>query len=188
MTRRGIPRHRAFFVACEGESESGYARLLQQFAGAAGLRIQILAEAIKKTGGEPMRLIANAQAVIECHRKRNSLAGRFLLLDADRIAGPGHRREVQRAAEAAGLSLVWQDKCFEAMLLRHFKGRENDNPATSREALSRLQKLWPEYDKGMAAMDLHKRISLEDVRRAAASPLNADLAVLLKALGLLSGK
>lgn len=185
MARRGIPRHKTFFVACEGESEDGYARLLQRFADGAGLRIQILAETIKKTGGEPMRLIANARAIIECHRKRSSLVGRFLLLDADQVGSPGHKRAAQNAAAAAELTLIWQDKCFEAMLLRHFNGYENDSPPTSKEALGRLRKVWPEYSKGMSAMDLHKRITLADVRRAAAGPLNADLAKLLRALGLL---
>ena len=79
-----IPRRKVFFVACEGESERGYAALLKEFADSIKLHIHIRTE-IMTTGGEPMDLVKKAcKAAIKHDKQGSSLAGRFLLLDTDR--------------------------------------------------------------------------------------------------------
>ncbi len=188
MTRHPIvPRRKVFFVACEGKSEQGYVALLQKFADSDDeLHIHILAK-VMDTYGDPMQLVNKAVLTIgsiERDKKESSSKGRFLLLDTDQLTNANHKKEAQRIAEKDELILIWQDTCFESVLLRHFKDHENDDPPTSEEALKCLEKVWPKYKKGMAAMDLKKRITLADVCRAAKSPLNPDLAILLEALGL----
>ena len=111
---------------------------------------------------------------------------RFLLFDTDRLKqSPERDREMKKPASQNKLTLVRQDKCFESVLLRHFQGHETAHPMTSADALSRLEKIWPDYRKGVSAIELGKQIGLSDIRRAAKSSLNSDLATLLGVLGLM---
>ena len=182
MTRR---LRKVFFVACEGESEQGYAKLLKRFANNSGRHIQIDTKLMKTSN--PKKLVQLACRAIGRRKQRDSLAGKFLMLDTDQMIGgkPDFDHEIHKEAKSVGLILIWQDKCFESVLLRHFEGHENDSPATSKEALKKLQKVWPQYSKGMSGKDLEQRITLADVQRAAKSPLNEDLRILLKTLDLL---
>ena len=64
MTRRlRIPRRKRFFVGCEGESEQGYAALLQGFANETGLAIHIDAKVMPKAG-DPLALVERAAAAM----------------------------------------------------------------------------------------------------------------------------
>jgi hypothetical protein len=64
------------------------------------------------------------------------------------------------------LHLVWQDSCHEAFLLQHLDGRSAARPPSSELALQASKRAWPEYSKGMAAMQLTARIDLNAVLRA----------------------
>ncbi len=109
------------------------------------------------------------------------------MFDTDRLGQKLDRdRELKKLANDNDLDLVRQDLCFESVLLRHFTGHENDSPATSSDALRRLQKKWPNYRKGMAAMELSKCIDQASVQRAARLPLNSDFRKLMVAIGLLN--
>lgn len=179
-----IPPRKPFFVACEGETEESYIKLLNEFAEDIKLHIHIDRKVMEATGN-PKKLVKLALNAIERHTQRDFLAAKFLILDTDQIEDKSERDRISKKAQKNELTLIWQDKCFESVLLRHFEGHENDSPATSKEALKKLLRVWPQYSKGMLSKDLKKRITLADIQRAAKSPLNEDLRILLKALGLL---
>jgi hypothetical protein len=181
-----IPRRKRFFIACEGESEQGYAALLQKFANDAGQSIHIVAKVMIKAG-DPLAMTERAAATIRLEEggSKPTFVGRFLLFDTDLIGkNPGRDGQMIDAADKAKLTLIRQNICFESFLLRHFDGHENDDPATNLEALNRLKGVWPEYRKGTSAQDLAKQIQLEDTQKASKSPLNSDFAALLTAIGL----
>ncbi len=149
-------------------------------------------DARKLTGaGDPLALVQRALAEISFgeQQPKRKYARRFLLFDTDRFGQNSGRDElIHRLVVRARLILVRQEVCFESLLLRHFAGHEYDQPQTSSDALKRLKRIWPEYRKGMPALDLVKRIGLADVRRAADSPFNSDLRKLLVAIELISDR
>lgn len=189
MPRRPrIPRRKRFFVGCEGESEQGYAALLQGFANETGLAIHIDSKVISKAG-DPLSLVERTVSVIDQGERgaKPPYVSRFLLLDTDQIGKNPHRDTTMRQiVRENNLTLVRQDCCFEAFLLRHFMGHENDRPPNAAIALDRLEGVWPQYRKGTSAQELAKHLTFEDVQRAATNPLNADFEPFLSTLGLVN--
>ena len=184
---RTISRRKRILILCEGNSERGYAVLLQRLADANGRSVHIEPLVIK--AGNPLDLMNRAMAEIERiqNRNRSRLGHKYLMLDTDLLDnGQEHHQIMNRHAGNAGIKLVRQKVCFEAFLLRHFEGHRSDDPATSIDALERLRKVWPDYRKGASAMELAKRIGLADVRRAAECRLNADIVSLIDVIGLKS--
>ena len=185
--RRAIRRRKRFFVGCEGQSEQGYAKLIQQIADEEGLAVHIDAKILVKAG-DPLAMTKRAVAEIAFGEQspRSVYSHRFLLFDTDRLGqSPARDIKIKRLASQNELTLVQQDICFESVLLRHFSDHETDNPMTSANALSRLAKIWPDYRKGASAMELGRKIGPSDIRRAAKSNLNSDLAVFLDKLGMM---
>ncbi len=184
MPQMTIPRRKLILVLCEGKSERGYAALLQRLADAKKVAVHIDSSVIKS--GDPSVLVDRAIAEIELRKRRNGSIPekRFLMLDTDLLGDEWKRQRINQRAKKEGIKLVRQQLCFEAFLLRHFEGHEDDDPATSAEALKRLQKVWPNYHKGASAADLAKMIGLEGVQRAAKCRLNKDIIGLLDAIGL----
>lgn len=186
MARKSkIPRRKRFFIGCEGESEQGYARLLQTFSDEMGLAVHIVAKVMLKSG-DPLKKAERAIAVLEQEARgsKPAFVGRFLQFDTDVIGqNPARDQEMNNLTSKKRIILIRQDICFESFLLRHFEGHEADQPATSEEALARLRGIWPEYRKGASAQELAQYIKLEHARRAASNPLNSDFEILFRALG-----
>ncbi len=183
-----IPRRRRFFVGCEGESEQGYAAMLQEFANQTGLAIHLDTKVMSKAG-DPLALVERAAAAIPQGERgaKPPYLERFLLLDTDLIGqNPDRDTRMLQIAEQSKLVLVRQDCCFEAFLLRHFDGHENDKPPTATVALDRLMDIWPQYRKGTPAQELAKHLTLENVQKAAKNPLNADFEPFFSTLRLLN--
>lgn len=185
VKRHSIPRRRRFFIGCEGESERGYAALLQMFAENIGLAIHIDANVVPRAG-DPLALAERASAmIIQGERgSKPAYVDKFLQFDTDCIGDKPERDEkMLRVACDASLTLIRQNICFESFLLRHFIGHENDSPATSANALSKLKIVFPNYKKGMSGQDLSKQVCFEDTQRVSANHLNSDFSVLLGSLG-----
>ncbi|BFG80356.1 hypothetical protein PTKU46_83900 [Paraburkholderia terrae] len=81
------------------------------------------------------------------------------------------------------ITIVWQESCFEAVLLRHLPNKATHRPPDTPRAEAAIAKEWPTYKKGMSRSDLAKRITIASVRQAA--DVEPDLAELLRYLGLL---
>lgn len=185
--RQKVKRRRRLFVGCEGESEQGYAALLQRFADERAIAVHAEAKVISRAG-DPLAIVKRAIEIAAQGERgsKPSYSARFLMLDTD-LFGQNPKRDAQIPALVAQQKFVLlrQECCFEAFLLRHFYGHDNDDPPTATIAFSRLQAVWPEYNKGLPAQDLRRRIAIEDVQRAAGNPRNADFHQFLNTLGLL---
>jgi hypothetical protein len=186
MTRRrqtpSRPARTRIMVACEGESERGYAALLNGLVRQSDKPFHI--EPILLSGGSPLVCINKAVREMRRHeRLRGDFAYRVALLYTDRLDQTNKERTaVERIAGECGIRILWQTPCFEAFLLRHFAGHERDQPATCVDAMIALQRVWPEYRKNMSASELARRIRLEDCNRRA--QLDLVLADMLRFLNL----
>ncbi len=184
---RRIPRKRRLFVGCEGESEQGYTALLQRHVN--DLKIPVYADAkVVTRAGDPLAKVQRAIKIAKQGEQgsRSRYEQRFLLLDRDRLGSTPARDSLILAVAVAGhMTLIWQDCCFEAVLLRHLAGHEQDNPPTAALALTRLNAAWPGYGKGLSAHDLQKTLTLDMIRQAAQNPRNADFLRFLQEMGLL---
>lgn len=188
MARRPKKARRTrFFVGCEGESEQGYAALLRYFADSLSRNVHLDTKVISNAG-DPLALVNKSVATIAKGEagSKPPYVEKFLLMDTDWFANvPGQEREVERLAAKENLILVKQVCCFEAFLLRHFPGHENDNPHDATASLRQLRGVWSSYKKGTPASELQKHLTIDAVRNAARTPLNGDYQKLLVAIGLL---
>lgn len=187
MSRRPphIPQRTPIFVGCEGESEASYVALLQELALANGAQIHVHIEPLTPGVGDPLARVERAVARLARLRGRRApFAHTFILLDSDQLLLNRERADrARREAANAGLSMIWQEPCHEALLLRHLDGRADRRPMTSAASLQALEREWPEYQKPMTRHDLSRRLDLASVRRAGA--VHPELRALLATLSLL---
>lgn len=182
-TRRpSIPQRRPIYIGCEGESEQGYAGFLQDLIREADLPVHLTIEVLG--AGDPLsRVEAALRRLAHLRRTRGALAERFILLDTDQVAlDPDRAERARRLALQNDIQLVWQQPCFEAMLLRHFPGRAMHRPPDNRSALRELEREWPGYSKPATRAAIVHRLDLGCVVRASA--VESDLHGLLRCIGL----
>ena len=162
------PQRQRIFVACEGDSEMGYAALLQRRTDEAGLAIHL--DVRECRGGDPLKIVEKAVEELNSRgKRRGAYHQQAIFLDSDRRdASPDRTRKADRLILEHRFRAIWSQPAFEALLLKHMPGCEQLQPATTGLALQQLQIQWPEYHKGMTAMELHARVDLEAIERAAA--------------------
>ena len=179
-----IPQRIRIYLGREGPSEQSYGKRLNEIADAAGLHLHFDNDVLQPGGGDPLELVKLAISRIDQkRRKRGDFARRAILLDRDKLPqNPEWEKLILRLAQQHELSLIWQDICHEAFLLRHLEQHTSSRPPTADLALQALKKLWPEYFKGMSAAQLAARIDLPAVRRAGS--VEPGLAVFLDRIGL----
>jgi hypothetical protein len=179
------PLKRQIYIGCEGASEAGYAALLQDFINEAELPFYLKIDDLGRGAGDPLARVEMAVAhITQQARRRTSPVARFILLDNDQVALDARRAErAQRMADQNNITLVWQDPCFEAVLLRHLPHRATHRPPDSRRAADALLREWPEYQKPMSRSLLARLIDMDAVTRAAA--VEPGLAQLLRAVELI---
>jgi hypothetical protein len=184
--RPTIPRRTPIFLGCEGESEQAYGQFINELARAKGLHVHLEVVNLSPGAGDPLSRMRRAQQEIESRqRKRVEFVSRAVLLDSDQVANDQQRRElVDAAGRGAGIDIIWQTPCHEALLLRHFGGFEQRRPATSAEALQALRRVWPEYEKAMTRAQLARKLGIEDLLRASRS--EPALLAFLRRIGLVS--
>jgi len=176
MTRRRdlIPQKVPALLFGEGLSEQGYGRWLNHLAKTHGVPVHIRSEKLR--GSDPLDLVSQA---IEKHTIIRRSLGKYklraLLLDAD-LRGQNPERDAIaiKTATQKTLHLIWQAPCHEAFLLRHFPGKHMDQPATLKDAFSRLRRVWPGYDKGLNATHYGKVLTLDHLLRGRAVEAGLD--------------
>ena len=188
MTRRRpphIPQRRPVYIGCEGASEASYAGLLQDMLRDGDLAVHLAIEELGPGAGDPLARIDMAvRRLAHLRRTRTAPAERFALLDADQAARDLQRAErARRLAADNNITIIWQDPCFEAVLLRHLEGHATRRPPDTPEAERALVRAWPEYRKPMPRAGLARRIDRASVLRAAA--VEPELEALLGCLGLI---
>ncbi len=171
------------FVGCEGDSESGYAALIQDFAREHGLQIHFQIKVLAPGAGDPLARVKRAIQEIERLRRTRSLPSlRFIFLDQDQAdQDPNRAREAIAEARQNDIHLIWQNPCFEAMILRHLPQQRERRPPDSAAAVAALVRIWPEYRKGYPRAALATRIHWDSVIQAA--QVETDLDKFLRALG-----
>ena len=176
-------QRRRFFVACEGESEGGYAALLQHLADESGLAIHL--DIRKCHGGDPLAIVEAAVRELNTRRIRHgAYVGQAILLDADRRNDvPDRTRNADRLIQDNGFHAIWSQPAFEALLLKHIPECRHVQPTTTALALQQLQDRWPGYRKGMTSGELRRRLDHAAIERAAA--IIPALRRFLAAIGLL---
>lgn len=184
-TRRPlIPQRKPIFVGCEGESEQAYAGLLQDLASDQGLHVHLNIEVLK--AGDPLARIELAiRKLANLKRTRGVYSNRFVLLDTDQLSlSPTRARQAISLAADNDIKIVWQDPCFEAVLLRHFQGRAASRPPNNQATRTAILQAWPGYKKPMTRRELADKLDLEAVVRAGG--VESDLSELLRCVGLIA--
>ncbi len=161
-----------------------YAGLLQDLLREAGLHVQIVPENLGRGAGDPLARVQLAvQRLEQLRRTRIAPQERFILLDGDQAAGDPTRAGCARHLAAKHkIAIVWQEPCFEALLLRHLPDCTTRRPPDSREAKKVLEREWPGYKKPLSRATLAGRIDRDAVRRAAG--VEPELRALLRCLEL----
>lgn len=164
-----------------GRGERGYGHWLGKLA--QDLDIPVALRVEKLQGSDPREIVNSA------YRKREAIrqAGKnyvhsAILLDTDLLGGnPVRDAEARKMAERYRFHLIWQSPCHEAFLLRHFPGREKDQPPTCAVATERLLKEWPGYRKGLDGATYGDVLTLDHLSRARGA--EPDLDAFLVSLG-----
>lgn len=178
-----IPQRKPIFIGCEGESEQGYAGFLQDLIHETELYVHLNVEVLK--AGDPLSRIELAvNKLAQLHKTRGSFPDRFVFLDTDQLAlSPDRAERARQLASANNIRVIWQEPCFEAVLLRHFEGRTTHRPPTNQVTQTAILQVWPEYQKPMSRSDLAQKIDRQAVTRAAG--VEANLMALLMCVGLI---
>jgi hypothetical protein len=183
MKRRNpIPQRTRIFLGCEGESEQSYGVLLARLVERQHQRIFLNTVLLRPGGGDPLGLVQLAERKKrDAEKKSGSFAAAFVLLDSDKKGiVPARDQQAEALAVEAGLDLIWQEPCHEAMILRHLPNSDQMRPPTTALAISTLHARWPTFVKAMPASKLSSTLDDAHVRRARA--VEPGLSRLLEAL------
>ncbi len=183
MRRPFIPQRKPIFIGCEGESEQGYAGFVQDLIHEAGLHVHRNIEVLR--AGDPLARIELAiRKLAQLHKTRGAFTDGFVFLDTDQLALSADRAiRVRQLADQNNIRVVWQEPCFEAVLLRHFVGRATHRPPTNQATQVAIRQEWPQYEKPMSRVELARAIDRDAVARAAG--VEDDLMNLLRCIGLM---
>ena len=143
--------------------------MLQRLLDARAHRFHLDAVVLNPGAGDPPELIRRAIArASDLAERHGAYAFRAVLLDADRhdAASLMGRRTTEIARENS-VTLIWQEPCHEALLLRHLQGCQGLRPSTSSEAMRMLLRHWPTYRKAMPAVSLGATLDEAAVLRVA---------------------
>ena len=183
--RRIVPQRRRVFVGCEGDSERGYAALLDELLDGIRPDRHLDIVPLQPGAGDPLQLVERALAHIAADarkRGRPSYIERAILLDHDRRTdNPDRGAQAEAQARANKLRLIWQQPCFEALLLRHLPNCRDLRPPVTARAVAELERHWPGYVKGLPKTRLAERVDAAAVRQAAA--VEPELAAFLRTIG-----
>lgn len=184
--RRMIQQRRRVFVGCEGESEQAYTALLARLVETARLAVYLDAVLLQPAGGDPLAIVerAAARAAEREQRHGDPYERRFVILDDDKLGQtPQRDQRIAGVAGDAGLRIIWQSPCHEAVLLRHLDGCAQLRPPSTSIAGQQLAARWPTYRKAMPAARLAERLNHAAIARAAA--VEVELAELFRVIGLI---
>lgn len=170
-------------MGCEGESETGYAAFIGLLAEEADVAVHL--DIRRCRGGDPLAIVEAALGELRVRSHRHgAYAVRAIFLDADRRNdAPDRAAQIDRLLRDHDVHAIWSRPALEALLLKHIRGCERLEPATTAMARRQLQGRWPAYRKGMPAKELRAELDDAAVQRAAA--VVPSLQAFLVSIGLL---
>jgi hypothetical protein len=183
MNPRKIKQRKRVFFGCEGKSEFGYAARLRQLINDTHHNLHINVELLRPGGGDPLTLIERAKEMIAQEKRRAGYVPYKLiaiLLDTDLLGQKHKDRRAIELAKELNATLIWQNPCHEAFLLRHIEGCSDLRPSSKSDASNLLIRQVPAYAKGLSAAALSKFISHSEIVRAA--KVEKELELFLKSV------
>lgn len=173
------------FIGGEGQSEICYASWLRNLVRDRDLPFHLELCDLGRGAGDPFARVDLAiERVTRMERNRVPFVGRYLFLDTDQLArDAGRAHQAHKRARENNFTVIWQEPTHEAFLLRHFPGRDMNQPPTKRAADLALAKEWANYHKPSSVQQLEQRLDLDDARRVAGRL--DELSDLLRMIGLL---
>ena len=168
MRRRPFrPPKKPVFFGCEGESEVAYGQILNDHLRATALPVHLHVDVLTPGAGDPLARVQRAiKRIAERERRRAKYRMKAILMDSDQAANdPARAERAKRLAAQHNMTIIWQDPCHEALLLRHMPNCSNLRPPSCVLAEQRLKAEWPEYEKPMPRARLAKRIDLGAIQR-----------------------
>ena len=179
-----IPQRKPIYIGCEGESEQGYAGFLQDLCDDAGLHVHLNIEVLR-AGDSLARVELAVRRLAQLRRPRGNLPYRFVFLDTDtQLLSVEKTNRARQIAAQNNIRIIWQEPCFEGLLLRHFPGRTTHRPPTNQATLHALNYEWPQYGKPMTRAEIGRMIDHEGVARAGS--VENNLMALLHCIGLMA--
>lgn len=174
---RPVEPRRVIFIGVEGPSDRAFVRFLGRCCDQKRLHLHLVVKSAN--GGDSVAVV---QTAVRHAQRHQAPVPRLVLLDEDRIEQDRERhRDAKAVASENGLDIILQCPNLEGLLLRLHSGHERRR-VQAQNALKELQKVWPEYSKGVTAVQLSQRFGLSDVLRAAEH--DEHLQRLLELLGL----
>jgi len=162
-----IPQRKRVFLGCEGESEQSYGALLSRIVGVQRQDFFLDTVLLRPGGGDPLALVELAAKKKKLGEKKGDYAAAFALIDSDKRGIVPHRdQQALVLADTAGLTIIWQEPCHEALLLRHYPNAQQLKPQSTALAIAALKGKWADYTKGMPAAKLATVIDAAGLRRA----------------------
>lgn len=176
------PQATPVFFGCEGLQESTFVSWIALRARNRGIPLAIRNEPLGKAGSPRVKVELAASRMAKREEAGVPFVHRFALIDLDVIKYDlAEIAAVEAIAARAGLVIIWQDPCHQAVLLRAmgFNGRIQD----TNHANQLMDIHWPGYEKGLAARHLDARLGPdnEPFRRLAGV---ARFGAMLGAIGL----
>src|SRR5690606_9502747 len=167
--------------SCEGISERNYGQFLRLVAEKHGLPIFLDCKNVID-GGDPLKIVEESIKQMERSiRNHGNYAVKAIMLDSDKLGETKSRDDkIPALVRKYNVKLIYSRPNIEALLLRHFNGCEHLNPPANR-CLAELQKVWPEYYKGVDSKTLYQKLGIEGLRRACQA--EADLNEFLVSIG-----
>jgi hypothetical protein len=186
MRRRPFIRpKKPVFFGCEGESEVAYGQVLNDLLAAASIPVHLQVEVLAPGAGDPLaRVQRTLGLIIRREKQRVRFPVKAILMDSDQARdAPDRLARGKQLAREAGILIIWQKPCHEAVLLRHMPDCSTRRPLTCNTASQALVKVWPEYEKPMSRARLASRVDLAAIQQAAS--VEPQLRAFLQDIGLL---
>lgn len=181
-SNRLIKIRKRFFIAGEGQSEQSFMKWLQVLTDEKYLSCHLDYKSLDGGGYESM--INKAIKLRQRGLTKGAYKGSFLIVDADRSErGDWSLKQLRSEAAQHQIQVCVQKPNHEGLLLHTLCGEARLN-LTAGEAKKRLERMWPEYEKGLDARTLSQKLSFEKLLLIAKE--DEDLKVLLTAIGLIS--
>ena len=166
VTNRQIKNRRRIFVGVEGKSEKSFVVWIKKLCDEAELCVHL--DIWVAGGGDTKNIIKGS---INTMTRRKNYKGNYdaalILVDHDRLESDlATDQELAALIKSKDINIIWQNPNLEGVLFRLHEGNEN-RFVTATDAKSKLIKLWPDYSKKINVMDIRKRLSVHDLKRAA---------------------
>lgn len=163
---QGRKTRKRIFLGSEGFSERNYGRYLSLIADKHHLPVHIDCNYVTG-GGDPLKVVDESIKLMKRNsRNHGDYLIRAVMLDSDKLGRSIDRdNKIRSLAAEHDVKLVYSEPNFEAFLLRHFPRYENKRPPAD-ASLTELEKVWPEYHKGIDAKSIFKKLGEDGLLRA----------------------